>query len=62
MLLLGQELGIEILMLQEIALQPGDFNVARVESVFLCIKLRVEISVLLLSIDQEVLLVVDFLS
>ena len=49
-------------MLVQVALQPGNFDVPVVEGVLLAIELGVEIGVLLLSIDEEVLLVINLLS
>ena len=49
-------------MLVQVALQPGNFDVSVVEAVLLAIEFGVEIGVLLLSIDEEVLLVINLLS
>ena len=49
-------------MLVQVALQPRNFDVSVVEAVLLAIEFGVEIGVLLLSIDEEVLLVINLLS
>jgi len=49
-------------MLIQIALQSRDLNMSIIEGVFLSIKLSVKIRVLLLSINKEIFLVIDFLS
>lgn len=61
-LLLSEELCVEVLVLVQVALQPGNFDVPVVEAVLLAIELGVEIGVLLFSIDEEVLLVINLLS
>lgn len=62
MLLLRLELRAEILMLGKVASQSSNLCVSGVENILLGIKLGVEISILLLSINQEILLVINFLS
>ena len=62
MLLLSKQLGVEVLMLQEIRLESRNLHVSAVQSILLGIKLCVEVSVLLLAVDQEVLLVIDLLT
>ena len=62
MLLLRLELRAKILMLSKVASKSSNFCVSRVENILLGIKLSVEISILLLSVDQEILLIINFLS
>jgi len=62
MFLLLNELGVEILVLLQISLQPGDLDVSSVKHVLLAIELGVQVGVLLLSIYQQVSLIVDLLS
>lgn len=49
-------------MLGQVALQPRNLHMSRVESVLLVIQLGVQIGILLLPVHEEVLLVVDLLS
>lgn len=62
MFLLGLELRAKILMLSKVTSQSGNLGVSRVENILLGIKLSVEISILLLSINKEILLIINFLS
>ena len=49
-------------MLSEVRLQLGNFSVSVVQDTLLSIELGVQISILLLSVNEQVLLVIDFLS
>ena len=49
-------------MLGEVASESGDLSMSRVQDILLSVKLGVEVSVLLLSVDEEVLLVINLLS
>ena len=49
-------------MLSKVGLELGNLGVATVEDVLLSIKLSVQVSVLLLAVDEQMLLVVDLLS
>lgn len=49
-------------MLGQVALQPRNLHMSRVESVLLVIQLGVQIGILLLPVHEEILLVVDLLS
>lgn len=62
MLLLGKQLRVEVLMLGEVALESRDLNVSAVERLLLHVQLRIEVGVLLLSINEETLLIINFLS
>jgi len=61
MFLLGLQLRVQILVLGKVTSQSGDLGMSRVENILLGVKLGVEISVLLLSIDEQALLVVNLL-
>ena len=61
MLFLSHELRIQILVLRQVALQPRNLHMAVIKGIFLSIKLRIEVGVLLLPVDQEILLVVNLL-
>ena len=61
-LLLGNELRVEILVLGEVGLEFGDLGVSAVEDVLLRVELSVQIGVLLFAVDQQVLLIIDFLA
>jgi hypothetical protein len=61
-LLLRLELRAKILMLGKVASQSSNLCVSRVENILLGIKFSVEISILLLSVNQEILLIINFLS
>ena len=62
MFLLRLQLRAKILVLGKVAPQSGNLCVSRVENILLGIKLSVEISILLLSVNEEILLIIDFLS
>ena len=62
MLLLGDKLIVEVLVLGEVSLEFGDLVVSAVQDVFLGVKLSIEVSVLLFAVDQEVLLIIDLLA
>ena len=49
-------------MLAKVIFQSRNFNMPIIQGVFLTIQLSIQISILLLSINQEVSLIVDFLS
>jgi hypothetical protein len=49
-------------MLTQIGLQSGNFDMSVIQGLFLLIKLGVKIGVLLLSVYQEVSLIINFLS
>ena len=48
-------------MLGQVTLESRNFHVPTIQSVLLGVQLRIQVSILLLSVDEEVLLVVDFL-
>jgi len=62
MFLLCKQLRVEILMLGEVALESRDLNVSAVEGLLLHVQLSVKVGVLLLSINEETLLIINFLS
>jgi len=62
MLLLGLQLGIQVLVLSKVAPQPGDLGMSRVQDILLGVELGIEVGVLLLSVDKKTLLIIDFLS
>ena len=61
-LLLRLQLRVQILVLGQVTSQSGDFSVSRVQDVLLGVELSVEVSILLLSVDEKTLLVIDLLS
>lgn len=61
-LFLGLQLRIEILMLSEVTSQSRNLCVSRVQDIFLGVKFSVQISILLLSVNEQALLIIDFLS
>ena len=61
-LLLGDELSVEVLVLGQVGLEFSDLGVSTVQNVLLGVELSIEVSVLLLAVDEQVLLVVNFLS
>lgn len=62
MLLLLQQLIIQILVLAKVSFESGNLNVSAVQRLLLTVQLGVQVCILLFSVDQEVSLVVDFLS
>lgn len=61
-LLLGLQLRVQILVLSQITSESGDLGVPRVQDVLLSVELCIEVSVLLLSVDEQTLLIIDLLS
>jgi len=61
-LLLGNKLRVQILVLGKVGLEFRDLGVSSVEDVLLRVELGVEVRVLLLAVDQKVLLVIDLLA
>ena len=62
MLLLGLQLRIKILVLSKVTSKSGDLCMSRVEDILLGVKFCVEVGILLLSINQETLLIINLLS
>ena len=62
MLLLGLQLGVKILVLSKVTSESSNLSVSRVQDILLGVKFGVQISILLLSINQQTLLIIDLLS
>ena len=62
LLLLVQKRGIKVLLCVKISLESGDLDLAIIESVLLPLKLHVEVAILLLSISEDDLVVVDLVA
>ena len=62
MLLLGLQLGVKILVLSKVTSESSNLSVSRVQNILLGVKFGVQISILLLSINQQTLLIIDLLS
>lgn len=61
-LFLGLQLRIEILMLSEVTSQSRNLCVSRVQDILLGVKFSIQIGILLLSVNEQALLIIDFLS
>ena len=61
-LLLGDKLRVQVLMLRKVGLEFSDLGVAAIEDILLRVELSEEVGVLLLAVNQQVLLIVDLLS
>ena len=62
MLLLGLQLGVKILVLSKVTSESSNLSVSRVQDILLGVKFGVQISILLLSINQQTLLIINLLS
>ena len=62
LLLLVQKRGIKVLLCVKISPESGDLDLAIIESVLLPLKLHVEVAILLLSISEDDLVVVDLVA
>ena len=62
MLLLGLQLGVKILVLSKVTSESSNLSVSRVQDILLGVKFGIQISILLLSINQQTLLIIDLLS
>lgn len=58
MRLLGAQLGIQVVMLVMVTSEPWDFGMTRIQDILLGIQLGIEVRVLLLSVDQQRLLII----
>jgi hypothetical protein len=62
MLFLSHKLRIQVLVLGQVTFKAAYFNMPIIQDFLLVVQLCVEIRILFLAIDEEALLIVDFLS